>query len=77
MKRLLREIFRTKMLLRSSWVALIVGSVLMVINHYEKLLDWDVSSIGIEKVLLTYLVPFLVATYGSVSARLESEPKQK
>jgi hypothetical protein len=51
---------------RSAVVALIVGSVLLAINHGDTLLaghwDWALA----WKVPLTYLVPFVVATWGAL-----------
>src|SRR5690349_8216408 len=55
---------------RSFWVALVVGTILNLINQGDLLLrgvapDW-------LKLALTYLVPYCVATYGAVSLRLSS-----
>jgi hypothetical protein len=54
---------------RSLAAAVIVGTVLNLINQGDalfgdKALDW-------LKLLLTYIVPYCVATYGAVSVRLE------
>ena len=53
---------------RSLWAALVVGTILNLINQGDALfadqrLDWT-------KLLLTYLVPYCVTTYGAVSFRL-------
>lgn len=59
---------------RSFRVALVVGTVLNLINQPQALLDLlflDFHSeerLNITKTLLTYTVPFLVATYGAVTA---------
>jgi hypothetical protein len=55
---------------RSFIVALIVGTILNLINQGDALAagtspDWI-------KLLLTYLVPYCVSTYGAVSYRLAS-----
>jgi hypothetical protein len=51
---------------RSIVVALIVGTVLLAINHGDTLLagrwDWALA----WKIPLTYLVPFVVATWGAL-----------
>lgn len=53
---------------RSFNVALIVGTILNLINQGDALLgDGEVSII---KLALTFLVPYCVATYGAVSLRL-------
>lgn len=56
---------------RSVVVALVVGTALNVINQGPEMLagKWPV----IWKVALTYLVPFLVASYGSYGAYRSSE----
>ena len=54
---------------RSLIVMLIVGSVLNIINQGDALLH--PSGLNLPKLLLTYLVPFCVATYGAASALAE------
>lgn len=53
---------------RSFIVALIVGTVLNLINQGDALLSG--TKLNLIKLLLTYSVPFCVATYGAVSLRL-------
>ena len=52
---------------RSALIALVVGTVLIAINQGDALLAgrWDASLAW--KVPLTYLVPFLVATWGALA----------
>lgn len=54
------------LLRRSTLIALVVGSVLVVINQGDTLVAgrWDMTLIW--KVPLTYLVPFVVATWGAL-----------
>lgn len=52
---------------RSFRVALVVGTLLNLINQGDALLG--AGAIAWPKLLLTYLVPYCVATYGAVSAR--------
>jgi hypothetical protein len=59
---------------RSLYVALVVGTVLNVINQGDAMfgeapLDWT-------KLVLTFLVPYCVATYGAVSALLKRRDNQ-
>jgi len=51
---------------RSLLVALVVGTALNLINQGPEMLsgEWPV----IRKLALTYVVPFLVASYGSFAA---------
>jgi hypothetical protein len=62
----------TKVLTRSLKVMVSVGTVLMLINYGDFLLNGDFDMLNTGKITLTYLVPFSVATYSSVAARLES-----
>lgn len=55
---------------RSFQVALIVGTVLNLINQGDVLLHG--GHLNLFKVALTYTVPYLVATYGAVSMRLHT-----
>lgn len=56
-------------------VAFLVGSILNAINQGDSLF----KGIGIDwfKIVLTYLVPYCVATYGAVSFRLDQDKKLK
>jgi hypothetical protein len=54
--------------LRSLLVALIVGTVLNLINQGEIL--FGDGKLNLTKIVLTYAVPYCVATYGAVSYRL-------
>jgi hypothetical protein len=55
---------------RSLVVALIVGTVLNLINQGDAMLSG--MPIDLTKLLLTYLVPYFVSTYGAVSYRLHA-----
>jgi hypothetical protein len=55
---------------RSCIVALIVGTVLNLINQGDAVLTG--AAIDPTKLLLTYLVPYCVSTYGAVSYRLHA-----
>ncbi len=58
---------------QSFYVALIVGTILNFINQGDALLG--AAEINWYKVVLTYIVPYLVCTYGAVSVRLADLPK--
>lgn len=51
---------------RSLTVALVVGTALNAINHGPEVLKGDAPVVW--KLILTYVVPFLVASYGSYAA---------
>jgi hypothetical protein len=56
--------------LRSFQVALIVGTILNLINQGDRLLSGQ--HLDLTKIALTYLVPYFVSTYGAVSFRLHA-----
>ncbi|MFM9842446.1 MAG: nitrate/nitrite transporter NrtS [Dongiaceae bacterium] len=53
---------------RSLGVALIVGTILNLINQGDAL--FGVAEFNVTKMMLTYAVPYCVATYGAVSYRI-------
>lgn len=54
--------------IRSLYVAFIVGTALNFINQGDAL--WSAGSINWIKIILTYIVPYCVCTYGAVSFRM-------
>jgi hypothetical protein len=56
---------------RSLWVALVVGTVLNLINQGDRLVSGQ--RLDFVKLALTFIVPYLVSTYGAVSLRLHAE----
>jgi len=59
------------MLRRSLAVAVVVGTLLLIINQGDVLLSAAWPRALVWKIPLTYLVPFLVATWGAlVNSRL-------
>ena len=58
-------------------VALIVGSILALINHGPSIMSLSLESTAILQIAATYLVPYSVATYSAVKMIQLSEIKQK
>ena len=56
---------------RSLFVALIVGSILNLINQGDVLLGG--GKLNLFKLILTFAVPYAVATYGAVAARMRAD----
>lgn len=52
-------------------VALVVGTILNLINQGDALLG--LTGISWPKIILTFLVPYCVSTYGAVASRLRYE----
>lgn len=71
MLRFLALASRPNIVKRSLVVALIVGTVLNLINQGDLLMYS--GAINLLKILLTYMVPYCVATYGAVSALLDQQ----
>ena len=60
------QVFSGRILKNSLIVALIVGTILNAINQGDAILAG--SPITVWKILLTYSVPFFVASYGAYNA---------
>ena len=58
--------FRADIVRRSARVAFVVGTLLALINHGDKLLRGALDSEAAAKILLSYLVPYCVSTWASV-----------
>ncbi len=56
------------MLRRSLIVAAVVGTILTLLNQGDSLLTGQWNNALYWKIPLTYCVPFLVATYGALTA---------
>lgn len=72
MAKMLDIIFRPDIIKRSFLVAIVVGTVLNLINQGDLFLD--TGTVDGLKCILTYLVPYCVATYGAVTA-LRNNPE--
>jgi hypothetical protein len=47
-------------------VALVVGTILNLINHFDILLGAPVTGMTLGQIALTYVVPYCVSTHGQV-----------
>jgi len=56
---------------RSFVVALIVGAILNLINQGDALFGH--GHVNLTKIILTFVVPYCVATYGAVSFRMSGK----
>ena len=57
---------------RAFRIALIVGTVLALINHGDKILGFNLTAVDLAKIALTFLVPYCVSTISSVQAMRQS-----
>ena len=53
--------------MRGIRAAVIVGPILIAINHWDTLLYGQVTAVIVIKMILTLLIPFCVSVYSSVS----------
>lgn len=67
------QLFLRPVVLTAIKVALVVGTVLALINHGPALLALELSRQQILQIALTYLVPYGVSTYSSVKM-LKNQP---
>ena len=56
------------MLRRSAIVAIVVGTILTLLNQGDGIISGEWNNALYWKIPLTYCVPFLVATYGALTA---------
>ena len=68
MKDWLRLAFAGSIMRRGLFYAVVVGSVLVGINHGDAILRGDVDSGRLRRIALTLLVPYLVSTSSGVAA---------
>ena len=62
---------------RATRISLVVGTILAIINHGDRIMFGDISLEAAFKILLTYCVPYSVSTYSSVLAIRENSPTQR
>jgi hypothetical protein len=53
---------------RAIRVALVVGTILFLINQSDVVLKGQLTTLVVAKIALTYLVPFSVSTYSALAA---------
>lgn len=51
---------------RALKVALVVGTILTLINHGDRLFTWEVTPRDFLKIVLCYMVPYCVSTWSAV-----------
>ncbi len=69
--------FRPEVIKRSAQTSLIVGTLLAFINHGDALLALNMPLERIVKMILTYLVPYVVSTSASIGAIQHHEKNQQ
>lgn len=64
---LVRSARRRRVLLRCSIIAVVVGTLLTLVNQFDVLAGGRVDAPLIAKVVANYLIPFTVANLGAMS----------
>ncbi len=59
---------RADVVTRSLKVASVVGTILALINYWDRLLPYSLDFNAWVKIAMTYCVPYCVSTYASVGA---------
>lgn len=54
-----------RILKTSGMTALVVGTILGLLNHFQNIFSGNLSRIELIQILVTYCVPFSVATFGA------------
>ena len=74
MKRWLSIAARRDVIISSLKVCAVVGTTLVLINYFDRILAGTLSDIDYFKILLTYCVPYCVSTYASVGIVIRGKP---
>lgn len=69
----IRNFFRRETSARALKVAIVVGPILIAINHLDLILNFEFTPTLFLKSLLTFLVPYCVSAYSSARAYTEEE----
>ncbi len=67
--------FRPETTKRALRVALIVAPILIIINHYDAIINLKFTPIFFFKSFLTFFVPYCVSAYSSAQAYSEERTK--
>ena len=76
MSKFLSLCFTKSIVQRASATALIVGAILILINHGDALFSGQVDAIRLSKIFLTVLVPYIVSTVSSASTILSMKEEK-
>ncbi|MGI9303496.1 MAG: nitrate/nitrite transporter NrtS [Gammaproteobacteria bacterium] len=67
MNEILRRAIDPRICKRAFVVALVVGTILNIINNYEVLLGAPLDDKTLIQIVLTFAVPYLVSTHGQLA----------
>ena len=64
---------KPSIVMRGLKFSLVVGTILVLINHGDTLFTTGVSQTQIFQILLTYVVPYVVSSLSSIQSMMEQE----
>ena len=64
----LKDMLSRDIVARSLRISLVVGTILVLINHIDALLSGNITFGLLVKIVLTYMVPYSVSSYSSYCA---------
>lgn len=62
--------FERSTIISSLQVGLLVGIILNLINQWDAISDMNYHLINTPKIILTFMVPYLVSTYATIEAKM-------
>ncbi|HED36709.1 MAG TPA: hypothetical protein ENI76_00445 [Ignavibacteria bacterium] len=65
MKQFFKYVIQKNTLKKSIQIALLVGTILALINHAGAIFNWNLNATMIFQIVLDYFVPFGVASYSA------------
>lgn len=69
----IKNFFKRETVLRAIKVAMVVGPILIIINHHDAILSMELHRHLYIKIALTFLVPYCVSAYSSAQAYCAEE----
>ena len=66
---------RGDVVVRSLKIAAVVGTLLALINHYDRIFAWSWDVSMVVKIGMTYLVPYGVSTVAAVGALVAEQER--
>ncbi len=69
--------FERRCVARSLKVALIVGTILALINHFDSIISGSLDAAVTFQIVLTYAVPYSVSTFSSAMQALQMDHDQR
>ncbi len=76
MREFIELCFSRRIIRRASVTTLVVGGILIFINHGDALLSGQVDTNRLFKIVLTMFVPYIVSTVSSASTMLNMRGDQ-